>query len=112
MFRILAIAVVLLAGCVSAEQAALNRQAEAERFRQQQAAYQRQLQNQCESIGYQPNTEPWRQCILTLHLQKQQEMANLRNTIIQHELQQESLSMPKCLDGPLGEYLRRQGRCR
>lgn len=112
MFRILAIAVVVLAGCVSPEQAARNRAAVAEQERQQNIVYTQGLHNQCRAIGHQPDTDGMRQCVLALHLQKQQEMANLRNTVIQQEVQRQSPPMPKCLDGPLGEYNRRQGTCR
>lgn len=90
----------------------------AERARQESArneaesrAYTEGLRNQCRAIGYAPDTEGFRQCVMTLHLQKQQEMANIRGAIIQQEIQRQTPPMPKCIDGPLGEYRRRQGQC-
>jgi hypothetical protein len=112
----------LLYGCATPEQRAAQQaaqqQADAERSRQQEAAYNRQLRNQCESIGYQPNTDPWRQCLLQLHTANQQRDAQMRGIILQQMLQEQQQqnyrSMPYCSSLPPGArgYAQAQGNCK
>lgn len=57
MYRILAIAVVVLAGCVSPEQAAYNRQQQAQQEQYQREAYRNRLMSNCDSMGFQRGTD-------------------------------------------------------
>lgn len=94
--RFLAIALLSLAGCVSPEQQAANREWEAAQRAQDQARYTLGLKWQCESIGYKADTDPWRDCIMKLHQQAQANNAALRNMVIQQYLinQQQQQAQP------------------
>lgn len=75
--------VLLISGCATPEQRAARQAAEQERFRQGEAEYNRQLRAQCESVGYKPDTDPWRNCLIQLHTANQQRDAALRAAILQ-----------------------------
>lgn len=61
-------AVVTLAGCATPQE-------QAAREERERAAYREALTKQCENIGYRRDTDPIRQCILTLHGQIVQSQA-------------------------------------
>jgi hypothetical protein len=52
----------LLAGCVTPEERAIRKQAEVE---QMMTVYG----PACQRLGYTPNTDPWRSCVLQLNVQ-------------------------------------------
>lgn len=113
-------AVLLLAGCISAEERAAR---DYERARQIEAAQQAQnkaytedLKRQCSAIGYPTGSDGMRQCILQLHTSTQANSAQMRAVILQQLLQQqrqdELRAMPRCPNNALGGYQRAQGTCR
>lgn len=77
-------------GCATPEQVAQRQAAEQERHRQGEAAYNAALRQQCESIGYTPQTDPWRQCLLQLHTANQQQDAAARAAILQELVRQQA----------------------
>lgn len=89
MYRILALAVILLAGCVSPEEAAYNRQLQAEQAEQNRAAYRARLASNCDSMGFKRGTDAHANCILSQHQQKQQELSQLLPLLIQQQQQQQ-----------------------
>jgi len=90
--RYLLAALIFIGGCASPEQIAARRQAQQEEFRRGEAAYNQTLRNQCESIGYKADTDPWRQCLIQLHTANQQQNAAARAAIIQGIMQQQQQS--------------------
>ena len=127
MFRALVagIACAALAGCISAEQRAANQraewerqQAEQQRFDAARRAYTDDLRRQCAAIGYHPDTDPFRQCILQLHSNNQASDAQTRAVLMQQLLQgareQQYRQMPYCSSLPAGiaGYQRAQGTCK
>ena len=60
---------VLIAGCVSPEQAADNEQMRAQQEEQQRAAYWERLAKSCDAIGYRRDTDAHANCTLSLHQQ-------------------------------------------
>lgn len=88
LFRYLLIAILIapVLGCISAEQQQANREAEAARQEQARIEYAASLKRQCDAIGYRPDTDQWRECILRLHQQAQAQNAALRNVLIQQYL--------------------------
>jgi hypothetical protein len=100
----IAIAALLLAGCASPQQQSYNQE-------QMEIAYTQGLARQCESIGYQRNTDPWRQCILQLHAQNQNRATAFGAAAIQGAATrgptQSCASLPPGLRG----YARAQGSC-
>lgn len=86
---LLCIMAVAVAGCATPEQQAARRQAEAQYREQQEIAYTRSLAAQCDGLGFQRGTDPWRNCMLQLHGQNQAANAALRSVIIQQYLQQQ-----------------------
>lgn len=122
---IASMACVAFAGCISAEQRAANeeaarRQYHAEQERQQAArqAYTDDLRRQCAAIGYTPDTDQFRQCILQLHSNNQaanaQERAVLMQQLLQGAREQQYRQMPYCSSLPAGlaGYQRAQGTCK
>lgn len=75
-----AILALLLTACMSPEENARRMALQNEGA---QAAYGEQLRTSCESIGYQRDTEPWRQCIMQLHAQNQASSAALGAALLQ-----------------------------
>ena len=61
-------AVVTLAGCATPQEQAARQEAS-------QRNYWNSLAAHCQKLGYQPNTDPARQCVLTLHGQMMQSAA-------------------------------------
>lgn len=117
-FAFTTVCLLMLYGCATPEQIAAQRAYEQQQLQAQQEAYTRSLNNQCRAIGYQPETEGFRQCILTLHTQRQQEDTQMRGIILQQAIQQRQQqqyqSMPLCSSLPpgLAGYARAQGSCR
>lgn len=115
---ITALLVLTLTACATPEQIAARHRAEAEYAQQQQAAYSQGLRSQCEAIGYRPDTDPWRQCLLQLHTANQQQNAQMRAVILQQYLQQQQQqqyrALPYCYNLPPGVrgYQQAQGTCR
>lgn len=70
-----------LSGCVSADTMSQEQQAEVRKF-----VYTENLKSSCESIGYQRDTDQWRQCIMQLNAQNQQERAAIGSALIQLEI--------------------------
>jgi hypothetical protein len=70
--------VATMTGCATPEQIAARRAYEAQQQEQAVAAYTEGLARQCEGIGYQRQSDPWRQCIVQLHGQNR----NLLNQAI------------------------------
>lgn len=89
MRAMLLIMIVIIAGCATPEQIAARRAAEAEAQRQRNIAYTQQLAAQCDAIGYQRNTDPWRNCLLQLHQQNQAQNAAMRQMLLQQYIQQQ-----------------------
>ena len=86
MYRVLALVVVVLAGCVSPEQAAWNRQRQAEQEAQQRAAYREGLLSSCDNIGFKRGTDAHANCVLTQH---QQNMRILGTAVLMQQQQQQ-----------------------
>lgn len=107
MYRLLAMAVVVLAGCVSPEQAARNRAAEEQYHQQQQAAYRARLFAECDAAGFTRGTDGHANCVMSLHQQNRGAMMQL----LQQEIQRQSPPLPRCTNDPLGAWRRGQGQC-
>lgn len=69
--------VVILAGCVSPEQAARNREAQAQREAAQQEAYRQAVFGQCDALGFTRGTTAHSNCALQIHNQNQANKAAL-----------------------------------
>ena len=80
----------LIGGCVSPEQAAYNRQLQAEREQQERAAYRERLASSCDAIGFKRGTDAHANCILSQHQQNQQQLMQLLPYAIQQQQQQEA----------------------
>lgn len=108
------ICLLLFYGCATPEQIAARRAQEQQQLEAQQRAYTQSLYSQCRAIGYQPETEGMRQCVLTLHAQNQQRATQLQGILLQEGLQRQYQSMPLCSSLPPGTagYARAQGTCR
>lgn len=104
----------MLAGCASPEQIAARQLYAAEQQEARDIAYTRNLANQCRAVGYQEGTDGFRNCILTLHGQNQQEAAQMRGIAAQEALRRQYQQMPLCSQLPPGTsgYARAQGSCR
>jgi hypothetical protein len=102
----------IIAACASPEQQAQRRAAEMQQQKQAEIAYQQGLFNQCRAIGYQPDTEPFRQCVLQLHTQNQQNAVALDAALLQGAASQPRV-LPSCRGLPPGTagYARAQGKC-
>jgi hypothetical protein len=74
-----------LYGCATPEEIAARQAYEEEQRRYQQAAYAERLKRQCRAIGYQENTDSFRNCVLQLHSQT-------RGLILQQILQEEAVA--------------------
>ena len=72
----------LLAGCATPEQIAERQRQEALQREQAAANYWRRLNAHCSQIGYQPNTDGFRNCVLQLHQSEQQQRAAIGAAII------------------------------
>lgn len=83
-----------ISGCATPEQKAAQAQAEAEAQRQRDYAYSLGLERQCDAIGYQRDTDPWRACIMQLHGQAQAQNAQMRAIILQQYLQGQQRPAP------------------
>ena len=103
-----------LASCASPEKIAAQRAYEQQQLQAQQQAYTQNLVNQCRAIGYQENTDSFRNCVLQLHTNNQQQNAQIRGVLLQEALQRQYQSMPLCSSLPAGTagYARAQGTCR
>jgi len=66
---------IFLAGCVSQEELALQRQYKAQQ-------YQAQLAGQCRSFGFTPGTPDFAQCMLQLHQANEQRITTIGAAII------------------------------
>ena len=110
--RSAALAVLLLAGCISPEQIARNNYAAQQQEESARTAYRERLMSSCESIGYQRNTDQWRQCIMQLHAQNQQRNTALGAALLQGAASQPRV-VPSCRGLPPGTagYARSQGQC-
>ena len=110
--RLAALSAILLCGCISPEQMSRNAEFQAQQREQADVAYTRNLANQCESIGYQRQSDPWRQCIMQLHAQNQQGQTALNAALIQGLASQPG-PIPSCRSLPAGTsgYARAQGNC-
>ena len=104
----------ILAGCVTPEQIAIRQAIEAQQQEQRAAAYTQHLAGQCRAVGYQEGTDAFRNCILTLHGQNQQEAAQIRGIVAQEALRRQYQQMPLCssLDPFNAGWNRSQGTCR
>lgn len=80
----------LVSGCVTPEQAAFNRQQEAEREQQERAAYRERLAQSCDGIGFKRGTDAHANCILSQHQQNQARIMQLLPYVIQEQQQQEA----------------------
>ena len=100
----------LLAGCVSPEQIA-QRQELPQQERPLEPAYRAQLISSCESIGYERNTYPWRQCIMQLQTQNQQQATALGAALLQGSEKQPRPQCWRLLTAAQAEYARSQGLC-
>ena len=106
--------VVLIGGCVSPEQAAYNRQLQAQQEQYQREAYHARLAANCDAMGFQRGTQGHSNCMLTLHQQNQANMGAAAAALIQGEQLRQLQSMPSCASLPPGiaGYARAQGTCR
>lgn len=104
----------ILASCASPEELARRQAAQAEYQRQQEIAYTNHLRGQCEAIGYQRDSDPWRQCILQLHAQNQAHRSQMQGIILNNAIQQQYQSLPPCYQLAPGArgFAQAQGRCR
>lgn len=84
--RYLALFLLLLSGCISPEQAALNAQAEQYYQEQQRQAYQERLFANCDGMGFKRETPQHAQCVLALYQQAQ----GARDAAILQLLQQQA----------------------
>lgn len=82
-----ALLALFISGCATPEQIAARQAAEAQAQEQRDQAYTNALAGQCEAIGYQRFTDPWRQCLLQLHGQNQANRAAVQGVILQQYLQ-------------------------
>lgn len=110
----------VLSGCLSAEQRAANQalreQQSAQDREYRQRAYQQSLVNQCYAIGYRPETDGMRNCVLQLHQAAQAEEAQKKAMILQYMLNQQPQprpNIPLCSTLPAGMagYMRNSGQC-
>ena len=118
----IAIALVSLFGCISAEQRARIDAERAWREQQEQQARQQayvlRLAQQCQALGFQPDTDPMRQCMLQLHSNNSASRDALINSLllnqVQQQQQQQYRAMPLCssLPADMAGYQRAQGTCR
>lgn len=101
---------VLVAGCVSPEQAAINRQAQYDQEQAQGRANSERLRVTCDAMGYQRGTPDHSNCMLAVYQQQQANMGAAAAAYIQGQSAQ---PLPRCNlpNGPLAAYLRGQGRC-
>lgn len=104
--------VLILSGCISPERMAQNQAYEARQQEAARTAYRNQLMSSCESIGYQRNTDPWRQCIMQLHAQNQASNTALGAALLQGAASQPRV-IPSCrgLAPGLRGYAAAQGQC-
>lgn len=79
----------ILAGCITPEQMAARQAWEAEQQELRNRAYTEGLRRQCTAVGYQDGTEGFRNCLLTLHSQAQQNAAQMRGILLQNAIQQQ-----------------------
>lgn len=102
----------LLVGCASPEEIGRRRAYEAHQEREQANAYRERLMASCESIGYQRNTDPWRQCIMQLHSQNQAQATAYGAAILGGATAQPRV-VPSCRTLPPGTagYARARGEC-
>ena len=114
--------VLLLTGCVSAEEqqrrAALQQQYQAQQDAANREAYRSQVFAQCRAYGYAEGTEAFKQCLMQVDMANRQAADQQRAILLQQILTNESAgqqnAMPFCSSLPPGTagYARAQGRCR
>lgn len=112
------VAVCLISGCGIGKVDHYAPRNEAAEREAREIAYTRSLAAQCDAIGYQRDTDPWRNCLLQLHQQAQAERAQgnavLMQEILRRQGQQQYQAMPLCSTLPPGirGYQQAQGTCR
>lgn len=93
--------VLLLAGCVSPEQAARNREAQAYREAQQREAYREAVFSQCDRMGFTRGTDAFANCVLQTHNQNQANRAAIGAALLQGQMANQPRST-ECTRGILG----------
>jgi hypothetical protein len=104
----------IMTGCISQQELA-RRQALAEQeYQARSQAYTHSLMQQCHSLGYQADTDAFRNCVLTLHAQNRQEAAQVRGIAVQEGLRRQYDQLPYCYTLPRGSrgMAQAQGSCR
>jgi hypothetical protein len=103
--------IALLAGCVSPEQAARNREAQLQQQHYQQEAYRESVRSQCESMGFTRGTDAFANCVLQTHNQNMGNAATLGAAALQNQYQ----SLPYCgsvVNPFVRGQMRARGQCR
>ena len=104
----------VLAGCVTPEQMAAQREQEAQMHRAAQEVYKAKVYGQCRSYGFQEGTDGFRKCLMQVDQANQAQNAQMRQMLIQQMIQQQQADRPFCSSLPAGiaGYRRAEGSCR
>lgn len=102
----------VLVGCASQQELAARHAYEQEQQRQREIAYTEGLRGQCRAVGYQENSEQFRNCIMQLHLTNQQERAQMMGIILQRALPQREFPLCSSFDRWTASYRAGAGTCR
>lgn len=88
---ITALVVTLLAGCVSAQDAAWERELQQRRADAQREQYRQQVLGQCRGYGLLDGSEDFKRCVMQVDMASRQQNEAQRQMLIQQYIQQQGI---------------------